>query len=189
MKKYLSFFRLRFVNGIQYQAAALAGIVTQFAWGFLEIAAFRAFPLLIIALLLPEPYGLVIPKDPAILIWFFFTLLMAFCIVVAFCMLIYISTFFTISSQGIRMVSTTMVEFFAGAVIPLPFFPDNVRRIFELLPFGSMQNVPFLIFNGYAKGSQIHRMAVLQVFWLVALVVLGKLLAHIALKKVVVQGG
>lgn len=34
MKKYLSFFRLRFVNGIQYRAAALAGIVTQFAWGF-----------------------------------------------------------------------------------------------------------------------------------------------------------
>lgn len=43
MKKYLSFFRLRFVMGLQYRAAALAGIVTQFAWGFLEIMAYRAF--------------------------------------------------------------------------------------------------------------------------------------------------
>ena len=43
MKKYLSFFRLRFSMGLQYRAAALAGVVTQFAWGFMEIMVFRAF--------------------------------------------------------------------------------------------------------------------------------------------------
>ena len=43
MKKYLSFFRLSFTMGLQYRAAALAGIVTQFAWGFLEILVFQAF--------------------------------------------------------------------------------------------------------------------------------------------------
>lgn len=43
MKKYLSFFQLRFSMGLQYRAAALAGIVTQFAWGFMEILVFRAF--------------------------------------------------------------------------------------------------------------------------------------------------
>ncbi len=43
MKKYLSFFRLRFSMGLQYRAAALAGIVTQFAWGLMEILAYRAF--------------------------------------------------------------------------------------------------------------------------------------------------
>lgn len=43
MKKYVSFFRIRFTNGLQYRAAALAGIVTQFAWGGLEILMFKAF--------------------------------------------------------------------------------------------------------------------------------------------------
>jgi ABC-2 type transport system permease protein len=43
MNKYLSFFRLRFIMGLQYRAAALAGIVTQFIWGFMEILVFRAF--------------------------------------------------------------------------------------------------------------------------------------------------
>ena len=43
MKKYLSFFRLRFNTGLQYRAAALAGIVTQFFWGVMEILTFRAF--------------------------------------------------------------------------------------------------------------------------------------------------
>ncbi len=43
MKKYLSFFRLRFAMGLQYRTAALAGIITQFAWGFMEIMIFHAF--------------------------------------------------------------------------------------------------------------------------------------------------
>ena len=41
--KYLSFFRLRFAMGLQYRTAALAGIVTQFVWGFMEIMIFKAF--------------------------------------------------------------------------------------------------------------------------------------------------
>jgi len=40
---YLALFRIRFTNTIQYRAAAAAGIVTQFAWGFMEIFAFAAF--------------------------------------------------------------------------------------------------------------------------------------------------
>lgn len=43
MRKYLAVFRLRFISALQYRAAALAGIVTQFAWGFMEIFAFAAF--------------------------------------------------------------------------------------------------------------------------------------------------
>ena len=43
LKKYISFFRLRCVTGLQYRAAALAGISTQFAWGFLIIFAYHAF--------------------------------------------------------------------------------------------------------------------------------------------------
>ena len=43
MKKYISFFRLRFVMGLSYRAAAWAGIATQFVWGGMEIAMFRAF--------------------------------------------------------------------------------------------------------------------------------------------------
>lgn len=43
MRKYLSFFRIRFINGLQYRAAAYAGIATQFAWGFMEIIVYNAF--------------------------------------------------------------------------------------------------------------------------------------------------
>jgi ABC-2 type transport system permease protein len=43
MKAYKAMFRIRFINGLQYRAAALAGLSTQFAWGFMEILAFSAF--------------------------------------------------------------------------------------------------------------------------------------------------
>ena len=43
MRKYLSFFRLRFAMNLQYRVAALAGIVCQFAWGGMAILAFYAF--------------------------------------------------------------------------------------------------------------------------------------------------
>ena len=43
MKSYLAMFRIRFLHGLQYRAAAYAGIATQFAWGFMEILMFAAF--------------------------------------------------------------------------------------------------------------------------------------------------
>ena len=43
MKKYLSFFRIRFIAGLQYRAAAWAGISTQFAWGAMTLLMYRAF--------------------------------------------------------------------------------------------------------------------------------------------------
>lgn len=43
MKKYLSFFRLRLIAGLQYRTAAAAGMATQFFWGFMEIMVFHAF--------------------------------------------------------------------------------------------------------------------------------------------------
>jgi ABC-2 type transport system permease protein len=43
MGTYLSLIRMRFINGLQYRAAALAGIVTQFCFGFMFISQYLAF--------------------------------------------------------------------------------------------------------------------------------------------------
>lgn len=226
MKKYLSFFRLRFLMGLQYRTAALAGIVTQFAWGGMEIlmykafyeadanafpmsfsatasyiwmqqaflaffaawmleneifdsivngniayelcrplniyhmwfsrsianrlskAVLRCFPILIVAAFLPSPYRLCMPASFFHFLLFVITLLLGLAVTVSFCMLVYSLTFFTISPQGLRMLFTTSVEFFAGAVIPLPFFPEKLQKIMELLPFAAMQNVALRLYSG-----------------------------------------
>lgn len=43
MKQYLSFFRMSMMKGLQYRIAALAGISTQFFFGFIFIMIFQAF--------------------------------------------------------------------------------------------------------------------------------------------------
>ena len=110
-------------------------------------------------------------------------------VLVAFCMIIYMLSFFTISPDGIRLVSLSMVEFFQGAIIPLPFFPDAVRKVMELLPFAAMQNVALRVYSGDLAGAALQRAVILQIFWFFAMLACGKALEYRAMKKIVVQGG
>lgn len=43
LKIYIAYFKMKFLNEIQYKIAALAGILTQFAWGGIEIMLYSAF--------------------------------------------------------------------------------------------------------------------------------------------------
>jgi ABC-2 type transport system permease protein len=43
MNVYYSVLKLRLLNGLQYRSAALAGVATQFFWGFMYIMIFEAF--------------------------------------------------------------------------------------------------------------------------------------------------
>lgn len=267
MKKYISFFRMRFLNGFQYRIAALAGIATQFVWGGMEVLLFHAFyrtnpdvvpmefsalssyiwlqqaflalfmtwfwekelfeaiqsgniayelcrpadiytmwfvrgmanraskallrcvPIILLALLLPEPYGMILPSDIRIFACFFISMILGFWVAVAFGMIVYGITFYTVNPMGIRMVSQSLAEFLAGAVIPLPFLPEHIRKVVELLPFAAMQNAPFRIYSQDISGSGIYQTIGLQMFWLIVLVAAGKIIMHKALRNLTVQGG
>lgn len=43
MRAYYSLFKMRLLKGLQYRAAAIAGVSTQFFWGFMYIMIFEAF--------------------------------------------------------------------------------------------------------------------------------------------------
>lgn len=43
IKIYLSYFKIKFLNEIQYKIAAIAGVLTQFAWGGMYIMLYTAF--------------------------------------------------------------------------------------------------------------------------------------------------
>ncbi|MDL2232397.1 ABC transporter permease [Ruminococcaceae bacterium OttesenSCG-928-L11] len=267
MSKYLAILRIRFSNSLQYRAAAIAGMVTQFAWGFMEILAFSAFykvnpdafpmgfsqtvsyiwmqqaflalfmmwffeneifasiangsiayelarpidlynrwfcqsaanrlaraalrcmPILIVAFIVPEPFRMSLPPNIGQFLLFLLSAALSLGVVVSFSMLIYISTFYTLSPVGVRFIAAALSDFLAGATIPLPFFPEQLRTIAQWLPFASMQNMPLRVYSGNITGSDAVRGILLQIAWLVILVIIGKLLMKSALKKVIVQGG
>ena len=43
MKSYISYFKLKFISGLQYRASAIAGLSTQFFFGFIYISVYVAF--------------------------------------------------------------------------------------------------------------------------------------------------
>ena len=267
MKKYMTFFRMRFLVGLQYRTAALAGMATQFFWSGMNVlmyhafyasdpaafpmtleatttyiwlqqallvlfaawmiereifdsilsgdvvyelcrpiglydmwffrgaanrlsrAVLRCFPILLFASFLPGSYGLSAPASGMHFLLFLITAAMGFMVTVAFFMLVYMLTFFTISPSGLRILVASVVEFFAGAIIPLPFFPDKLRAVIELLPFAAMQNVPLRIYSASLSVAEMARAIGLQIFWLGALVLLGRMLCALAIRKMTLQGG
>lgn len=267
MRQYISFFRIRFLAGLQYRAAAWAGVATQYAWGGMTLLMFWAFyqngenrfpmtfqelssyiwlqqaflamfmtwfydneifesitsggiayelsrpcdlytmwfvknmairlsrvvlrcvPVLLVAAILPSPFGMRLPQDWVSAVLFPVALILGFLVLIAFSMLIYISAFYTISSMGIRILATSVMEFFTGAVIPIPFFPEWVQPIMNGLPFASMQNTPFLIYTGHLSGKEAMLRIGLQAVWFLGLLIFGRMLMNKALKKVVIQGG
>jgi ABC-2 type transport system permease protein len=264
---YFGVFRIRFINALQYRAAALAGVSTQFAWGFMEIFAFTAFyrsnpaafpmeythmisyiwlqqaflalfmlwfwesditesivsgsiayelvrpidlygrwfcqavanrlsraalrcmPILLVAFVIPGPYRMSLPPDPAAFVLFLISAALALGVVVAFSMLMYISLFYTVSSLGVRALMSTFSDFLSGAVIPLPFFPPGILAVIRFLPFAAMQNMPLRIYSGSIAGAEAYRGIAFQVIWLSVLFIIGKFAIRRALKRVVVHGG
>ena len=265
MKEYAALFRIRFINGLQYRAAALAGLTTQFAWGFMEILAFGAFyranpaafpmafphlvsyiwiqqaflallapwggtsdsaeaiisgniaydlarpldiynrwfvetiangiaraalrcvPVLAVAFVLPQPFRMSLPPSLFQFSMFVPSLVLGLFVVSTYCILDHISVFYTMSRYNAMFIVTA--EFLSGAYIPLPFFPEPIRKVVELLPFASMQNMPLRIYSGDIAGADAVRGVALQLFWFAALLLAGKLLMRKSLKRVVAQGG
>ena len=267
MSIYFSLVRIRFINGLQYRAAVLAGIATQFGFGFMFISQYlafyrtnpsafpmdisqvvsyiwvqqaflalfmtwffegdifaaitsgqiayelarpinlygkwycqclasrlsrailRCFPILIIGLVLPAPYKLILPPDILQFLLFIVSSMLAMGVVVAFGMFIYISTFYTMSPIGVRIIGAVFADFMAGSIVPLPFFPNGFRQIAEALPFAAMQNMPLRIYSGNITGTDALLGILFQIMWLIALSFTGKMWMSKTTKRTVIQGG
>lgn len=267
MKKYLSLFRIRLLNGLQYRAVLLSGMAARFVWAFMEILAYEALyrsghadfsmsfsqmvsyiwvqqalyafflvvfsdgeiystissgsiayelvhpidlygrwfaqaaanrisgtvmnclPVLLIALMMPEPYRMSLPLTPVQFFLFLFSVILGLFVTVAFAMLMYISLFYLLSQRGIKIIITALTGFLSGGVIPLPFFPEPILAVVRLLPFAAMQNMPLQIYTGNLVGTDALLGIAFQLFWLAVLFGIGKLAMGCSFKNVVVQGG
>jgi len=87
------------------------------------------------------------------------------------------------------MVAVCMGDLLSGAIVPLPFFPDKLRGVIELLPFASMQNVPLRIYSGNITGTEAFKAVMIQLIWLVLLICLGRAIEQRAMSKLTIMGG
>ena len=97
--------------------------------------------------------------------------------------------FWTVSSEGARYILPSIIWFGGGMVVPLPLLPDGLATVLGYLPFAGLMDVPFRIYVGHLAGAEALLRLGLQLGWLVALVLLGRLLLARGLRRVVILGG
>lgn len=97
--------------------------------------------------------------------------------------------FYTSSGWGLNSLKVTLISFFSGTLLPLAFFPAELRELVSWLPFAGMSQNPILILMmKYDLGTSLRCVA-LTAAWIVVLELFAKLLFSYAVRKVTVQGG
>lgn len=267
MKSYISYFKLKFITGLQYRAAALAGIATQFFFGFVYVSVYVAFyesgssnlpmklnelvsyvwlnqaffalilmwykdkeiinmiktgniayelcrpqdlftmwgmkilgeklskvtlrflPVILVSVLLPKPYNLDLSITFTTLLIFIVSLVLSSILVTLIMLLYHVICLFTLDEKGIVNIFMVISDILSGMVIPIPFFPDYLRKICDILPFRYVSDFPFRLYVGNISTKEGLIGIVMQIVWIIILIIIGKLITTKALKKAVIQGG
>lgn len=73
----------------------------------------------------------------------------------------------------LRVIFTTVAQFFSGAIIPLDLYPDWLRQILDWTPFPYLTYVPVRVFMGESDISWIQAVMV-PCFWLGVALLIGQ---------------
>lgn len=103
--------------------------------------------------------------------------------------LVHVSLLWTLSGEGLARLMPTLVIFFSGMVVPLPFFPDWMQPVFEVLPFRGLVDAPFRLYTGHIAPGDAAGPLALSLGWTLALVLGGRRLLARGTRRLVVQGG
>ena len=91
--------------------------------------------------------------------------------------------------KGVSSIFYTVGDLLSGFILPIPLLPTIVVMITEYLPFRLIGDLSFRIYSGNILIPYAIKSILLQIVWIIALIVIGKLLMKKALKKVSIQGG
>lgn len=154
----------------------------------------RALPMAVVAagvfrLVGAEPWALGAPVSLAAAGVFVLSITAAVLLACSLSLLTSLSLFWTISGEGVGTLLPVVVWSLSGIVLPIPFFPQWMQRIFLVLPFRGLMDVPVQIYIGSMTPVAGLAEVGVQLAWVCALVIAGRTLLARALRRVVVQGG
>lgn len=114
---------------------------------------------------------------------------MSFLIYILFDFCFAMIAFFTTYIFGMQMAKDALLTFLTGQLIPLSFFPEAITKIFDLLPFSSMNYAPVMIYLGKYSQNELIFVLLRQAIWVGILYLLGTLIWNRITKRIVVLGG
>ncbi len=124
------------------------------------------------------------------LIFFFSSVILSFLLNFFFDFIIGTVSFYTQSTWGIVYTKNVIVMLLSGAAIPISFFPSTLQGIIKFLPFQYIYNAPLeILTSGKMNIGLYFEMILVQLLWLVAIYILGRLFYSKSLKVITVNGG
>lgn len=167
---------------IDYQSFALSRQLGRSFYYFF----FRGLPIFaVMVIFFPWKH----PHSWYALILFFPSLAFAATIVFSLGFMVGLSAFWLLDVRGVNQIVMGTGIFLSGFIVPVSFFPSVFGRICEWLPFVGQSYVPVAIYLGKYVGGQMIDMLARQMAWVVILILLGRAFMHLAVRKVIIQGG
>ncbi len=147
---------------------------------------FRGLPIFaVMAIFFPWKH----PHSVFALLLFFPSVFLAVTITFSLSFVVGLSAFWFLDISGVGQIVMGSAIFLSGFIIPISFFPSGFGRICEWLPFVGQSYVPVAIYLGKYAGGQMISMLVRQVLWSIVLILMGRALMSLAVRKVIIQGG
>jgi ABC-2 type transport system permease protein len=147
---------------------------------------FRSIPPFVVGMV---AFGARLPDDPALWVVLIPSLVLAVTVSFAWRFIINLTAFWLLDYRGVAGMSNLVVLLLSGFLVPVAMFPDSIRMVVYVLPFASMVAIPIDIFLGKLRGVDLLAALLLQTFWAVAMLGLGRIVLSAALRRLVIQGG
>jgi ABC-2 type transport system permease protein len=131
--------------------------------------------------------GVAFPAEPITLILLVVSLLLGLLVKFGVVYLTGLLCFWTESPLGISWMRQAITNLFSGALIPLAFFPDWLRTLAFYLPFQSIVHIPAQLALG--RTENLFGLPAIQIGWVIALFLAGRMLWRLAIRRITVDGG
>jgi ABC-2 type transport system permease protein len=95
----------------------------------------------------------------------------------------------TMSDRGVNALAGGFIILLAGNVLPLPLAPDAWKLVLLLQPFAGLSDIPARLYVGALTGEMAALALGAQVFWIVTLILIGRILLNISMARLQAQGG
>ena len=147
---------------------------------------FRGIPTFLVGLVL---FRVSLPASPMALVWFLISVYAGILTSFAFRFPVSSLAFWTSDARGPYNLATTVIMFFSGFIVPLPFFPAPLRAVTRALPFEALANLPVDCYLGRVDGAALAPILIRQAIWLVALVLIGRSVLRVMSRRLSIHGG
>jgi ABC-2 type transport system permease protein len=144
---------------------------------------------LLISMMLIFTQGFIMPSSLLSGILFSISLIASLLIKFGIVYIASLICFWTSNGMGIAWTRAAVTNFFSGALVPLTFFPEWLEALCYMLPFQGIVYIPASIYLGKMNGYEMLQMIGLQVFWVLLLWMLGKLMWKWSVRQVTIHGG